>query len=175
MANTKQYSDLAAAINKSLVTANITTLTFTAKVDEVVNTVTYSNILDFEGYHLQSSADSVEKILDEAFAKIGAFSVVKSPSRLVSPPADPADDHYQVTYGFYLDNKDLPPGEAEENKLNADVQKIAQSNSSSIKSTTRALKYTTKSDSSIFNITDPDGIGDRTITINTTVVINKPV
>lgn len=170
----QQYSDLASAINQALVTAGITTLTFTAKTNELVNAVTYPNILDFSGYHLQSATLTIQNIISKEMQKYGAFYIVKCPTRVITPPSNPPDDHYQITFGYYLNNNDLPPGQADEIKLNSSLQNIAQNNTDSIKNTIRPLKYSYVSGSSVYTLSSPDMSGNRTVTITSTAVINKP-
>lgn len=161
------------SINSALITAGITTLVFTHKTAFTVNAILYANLIDYLGYILESDTLKVNSIITAEFAKLGEWSDIKSPARVITPPSPPVDDHFVILNGYYISNTDLSPGAIKEKQLNINIETATKALSVTIQNKAKLAGYiTVVSESSIFtNIEAP--VGTRTITSTVTVVVKN--
>lgn len=171
---TATYLATATAINTALATAGITTLTFSNVAAITINSVLYPNLLSYIGYHLESDALKVQSIITAELAKTGQWSVVKSPNRVVTPPSNPADDHYISMNGYYISNTDLPASAVADQQFKADVETATKLLSTTIQNKAKPGGFVNVTSETVTYTVVESPAGTKTINASVVLVVVKP-
>jgi hypothetical protein len=167
------YISTVSALNSALITAGISTLSFTYRADITIGSTLYPNAIDYIGYILDSSNLKVQSLIVQELGKVGEWTIVKSPGRVVTPPVPPSGDHFITLNGYYVSSTDLPAADVLDVKFRNSVEDLVKSLSIGIQNQSKQVGYTTVSQVSTATFSDPTITGDRTIVATATVVINK--
>ena len=161
------------AINSALLTASITTLTFTYRKDLVVSGAPYSDLIDYIGYVLDSQSLTVNAIIAAELAKQGAWSNVASTARPVTTPSAPLNDHFVTLNGYYINNIDLPLSTVQMNQFTTEVEAATKGLSTTIQNKAKSISYSVITESATAIITDTTPTGTKVVTSTVTVKIFK--
>jgi hypothetical protein len=171
---TATYLATATAINTALSTAGITTLTFSNVTAITINAVLYPNLLSYIGYYLESDTLKVHSIIATELAKTGEWSSVKSPNRIVTPPSNPADDHYLTINGYHISNTDLSATTVADKQFKTDVEAATKLLSTTIQNKARPGGFVNITSETVAFTVVESPTGTKTINASVVLVVVKP-
>ena len=168
------YSSIVKDINDAVKLVGVTTLTFTVETNKTIGSTTYSNLISYSGYYLESLSQKLIPAISVILDKYGKFSSIKRPYVSISTPANPSGDHYTIIYGYYVAESDLDPNLVKEENLKKDISTTSDTSFKALKDLGPKYKLTTKNESLNVTIGEVDPTSkERVVTVSISVTYDS--
>ena len=175
--DTSTYQSVVDDLNGSIQLAGLTgTLTFVLLNNQTIDSVPYSNVISFSGYYLSVNHLKINQIILNTLLKYGEWSSLKRTFDVNQvPPSSPGNDHYDVSYGYYVHNSDVNETILVENKINSDLQSAVAQVKSTVSNIGTRSGYDVTSMTGSATISAIDMSNNRTVNITVTATYHEPV